>query len=67
MSNPQEGRTLLRSLWDVLKRMLRRKAEPGDPYANRMAPVRRGPAGRSGAAVAEPEEYRWAFFRPRKR
>jgi hypothetical protein len=29
---------------------------PADPFANRMAPVRRGPRGRSGAAVAEPDE-----------
>jgi hypothetical protein len=29
---------------------------PGDPYAYRMAPVRRGPKGKSGAAVAEPED-----------
>ena len=39
----------------------RRKAEPAgppeDPYAYRLAPVRPGPKGRSGAAaVAEPDE-----------
>ena len=30
---------------------------PADPFANRMAPLRRGPKGRSGAAaVAEPDD-----------
>ena len=43
---------------DRLKRLLRRKAdpEPEDPYAYRMAPVRRPPHGRSGAAVADVED-----------
>lgn len=43
----------------LLERLLRwRKPEaPGDPYAYSMAPVRRGPKGRSGAAAAaEPEK-----------
>jgi len=39
---------------------------PGDPYADRMAPLRRGPKGRSGAAaVAEPEEDSFRAFPPR--
>jgi hypothetical protein len=29
---------------------------PADPYAYRMAPLRRGPKGRSGAATAEIKE-----------
>jgi hypothetical protein len=47
-----------RRLLDKVRRWWRRKPElPGDPYAYRMAPVRRGPRGKSGAAaVAEPEE-----------
>jgi len=40
---------------DRLKRIFR-KPEPEDPYAYKMAPVRRPPRGRSGAAVAELEE-----------
>jgi len=39
-----------------LKRIFRRKPEPEDPYACRMAPVKRPPRGRSGAAVAELDE-----------
>ncbi|HEV2133589.1 MAG TPA: hypothetical protein VGR47_04950 [Terracidiphilus sp.] len=46
----------MRSLLDVLKRIFRRKPEPEDPYAYRMAPLRRPPHGRSGAAVAELDE-----------
>ena len=48
----------LRMLWEYLQRLLRRRpAEPTDPYAGKLAPVRKGPPGRSGAvAVAEPEE-----------
>jgi hypothetical protein len=47
-----------RRLLEKVSRWLRREPElPGDPYAYRMAPVRRGPKGKSGAAaVAEPEE-----------
>ncbi len=48
----------LRKLLERVRRLGRREPDlPGDPYAYRMAPVRRGPKGRSGAAaVAEPEE-----------
>jgi len=49
-----------------LKRLIgRRPAAPGDSYAYVMAPVRRGPKGRSGAAVAEIEEDSFRSFRPR--
>jgi len=66
MANPK-ART---SFWQKLKAMLaglrRRKPEaPGDPHADILAPVRRGPKGRSGAAVAEPEEESDSFFLPR--
>jgi hypothetical protein len=47
---------LLRRLLNRLKRMFRRKPEPEDPYAYRMAPVKRPPRGRSGAAVVELDE-----------
>jgi hypothetical protein len=39
---------------------------PGDPYAYRMAPVRRGPKARSGAAVAEPEDDSYRAYPPRR-
>ncbi len=44
-------------LSNFVRRLLRRKAEPLDPYAYIHAPLRRGPGGR-GASVAleEPEE-----------
>jgi hypothetical protein len=52
---------------DFLKRLLGRKsAPPGDPYAYAMAPLRRGPKGRSGAAVAEVEEDSYKSFPPRR-
>lgn len=46
----------MRNLLDALKRLFRRKPEPEDPYAYRMAPLRRPPNGRSGSAVAELDE-----------
>lgn len=50
-------RSRVQMMVDFLKRLLGRKpASPGDPYAYAMAPLRRGPKGRSGAAVAEIEE-----------
>lgn len=53
---------------DFLKRLLgKRPAQPGDPYAYVLAPVRRGPKGRSGAAVAEIEDDSFRSFPPRHR
>ena len=52
---------------DAIRRLLGKRPPqlPGDPYADRMAPVRRGPKGRSGAAaVAEPEEESYRAFPP---
>jgi hypothetical protein len=46
-------------LLDRVRRLLGKQPpqHPGDPFAYHMAPVRRGPKGRSGAAaVAEPDE-----------
>jgi hypothetical protein len=65
--NVHDSKTLL----DFLRRLLGDKPLgekppqlPGDPYADRMAPVRRGPKGRSGAAaVAEPDEDSFERFR----
>jgi len=60
-------RSRLQMMLDFLKRLLgRRPASPGDPYAYAMAPLRRGPKGRSGAAVAEIEEDSPAGFPPRR-
>jgi hypothetical protein len=54
-------------IWDRVRRLLGKKSSPpGDPHAYRMAPVRRGPKGRSGAAVAEPEDDSYRSFPPRR-
>jgi len=59
-------RSRFRLVLDFLKRLLGRKsAPPGDPYAYAMAPLRRGPSGRSGAAVAEIEDDSFESFPPR--
>ena len=48
---------LLKRLFRSLTARWRKKpGPPGDPYADKFAPVRRGPKGRSGAAVAELDE-----------
>ena len=59
---------------DAIRRLLRRKSRPprkstppeGDPYAYVGAPRRRGPKGRSGAAVAEIEDDSYRSFPPRR-
>ena len=57
MRDAGEKRSRLSAILDFLKRLLGKKpAPPGDPYAYVMGPVRRGPKGRSGAAVAEIED-----------
>jgi hypothetical protein len=67
MSEAGEKRSRFRIALDFLKRLLGRKtAPPGDPYAYAMAPVRRGPKGRSGAAVAEIEEDSYRSFPARR-
>ena len=58
------------SFWQLLKALLarirgRNPEAPGDPHADILAPVRHGPKGRSGAAVAEPEEESHSIFPPR--
>jgi len=69
MPDGKEKRSRLRTVLDSLRRMLGRKPpqSPGDPYAYRMAPVRHGPKGRSGAAVAELEDDSYRQFPPRRR
>ena len=62
------GRSKLQRVKDLLRRIFRRKPKsPGDPYADRLVPVKGGPKGRSGAAVAEPEDYSFQSFPPRNR
>ena len=63
----QEKNSKFRAVLDFLKRLMgKRPAQPGDPYAYVMAPVRRGPKGRSGAAVAEIEDDSFRSFPPRR-
>jgi hypothetical protein len=54
----------LKKLLDLVRRRFRRKppSSPADPYAYVMAPLRRGPRGRSGATVAEPEDDSYRAF-----
>jgi len=67
MRESDENRSRLKALIDLVKRLLGKKpAAPGDPYAYVMAPVRRGPKGRSGAAVAEIEEDSYKSYPPRR-
>lgn len=64
---PGDKFSRFRVLLDFLRRMLgRRPASPGDPYAYSMAPLRRGPKGRSGAAVAEIDEDSYRSIPPRR-
>lgn len=68
MANDFEKQSRFKAALDFLKRLLgKRPAQPGDPYAYVMAPVRRGPKGRSGAAVAEIEDDSFYSFPPRRR
>ena len=63
----EKKRSGFRRALDYVKRLLRRKdAAPGDPYAYVMAPVRRGPKGRSGAAVADIDDDSFRSFPPRR-
>jgi hypothetical protein len=70
MGDGERKRSLMKRLRDSIRRLLGREPSPpppgGDPYAYRMAPVRRGPKGRSGAAVAEIEEDSYRSFPPRQ-
>ncbi len=69
MRNIGPKRSLVKRLQDKIRRLLDREPSPppadADPYAYRMAPVRRGPKGRSGAAVAEIEDDSFERFPPR--
>lgn len=68
MGNAGDRSNRFRILLELLRRWLGRKpAAPGDPYSDVMAPVRRGPKGRSGAAVAEIEDDTYRSFFPRRK
>jgi len=57
MAKNPHRRSKLQRLLERIRRWWKPRPEPEDPYAYRMAPVRTGPKGRSGAAaVAELEE-----------
>ena len=68
MADAGKERSRLRIVLDTLRRLLGKKPTPppSDPYAYRMAPVLRGPSGRSGAAVAEIEDDSYRAFPPRR-
>lgn len=67
MREGQQKRSLTQRLRDAIRRLLGKEPSPPptDPYAYAMAPLRRGPKGRSGAAVAEIEEDSYRAFPPR--
>jgi hypothetical protein len=77
MADAAESRFRLKFLLESLRRLLgggreyfrhlrkKRSPPPADPYTYTMAPLRRGPKGRSGAAVAEIEEDSYSSFPPR--
>ena len=67
MRNVGPKRSLMKRLQDSVRRLLGREPSPppADPYAYSMAPLRRGPKGRSGAAAAEIEEDSYRSFPPR--
>jgi hypothetical protein len=68
MSGADEKSSPFKLILDFLKRLLGKKpAPPADPYAYAMAPLRRGPTGRSGSAVAELEEDSYRSFTPRRK
>lgn len=57
MREKSKDRSLMKKLRDAILRLLRKKSPPeADPYAYVTVPLRRGPKGRSGAAVAEMED-----------
>jgi hypothetical protein len=67
MADARKKRSRVKIILDFLKRLLGGKpAAPGDPYSYVTAPVRRGPKGRSGAAVAEIEDDSFESYPPRR-
>ncbi len=67
MSDVEEKRSRFKIVLDFLKRLLGKKpAPPAIPTPMPWLPLRRGPKGRSGAAVAEIEEDSYKSFPPRR-
>jgi len=69
MSGDDKKRSRMKIIADALRWFLRKKGPPepeADPYSYVGAPLRRGPKGRSGAAVAEIEDDSYRSFPPRK-
>ena len=68
MREGEPKKSLRQRVQDAIRRFLGRKPSPPpvDPYAYAMAPLRRGPKGRSGAAVAEIEDDSYRSFPPRR-
>jgi len=67
MPDAGEKPSRVKRILDLLKRLMgKNPASPGDPYAYVPAPVRRGPKGRGGAAVAEIEDDSFRSFPPRR-
>jgi len=62
------ARSLGEKIRDYVRRFLRGEEAPppGDPHAYVGAPLRRGPKGRSGAAVAEPEDDSYRSYPTRR-
>ena len=67
MRDQDQKRSLRKKIEDAIRRLFRKKETPpeGDPYAYVGAPLRRGPKGRSGAAVAEIEDDSYRSYPPR--
>jgi hypothetical protein len=67
MPDAEQKPSTLKRIQEAIRRLLGGKppSQPGDPYAYAMAPLRRGPNNRSGAAVAEIEEGSYRSFPPR--
>ena len=67
MAKSKSPRSLLQRITEWLRKRRGEPEHPADPYAPRPVPVRRGPPGRSGAAVAELDEGEDLTFTPRRR
>jgi hypothetical protein len=64
----EKPRSRWMNIWNPVGRWLGRKPTlpPGDAYRYMMAPLRRGPKGRSAAPVAEIEDDSYQSFPPRR-
>jgi len=68
MRADEQKRSLTKKILDSIRRIFRWREVPpeGDPYAYVTAPLRHGPKGRSGAAVAEIEDDSFESFPPQR-